>query len=130
MVGHWEVDYHRDVGIGTSFPDVSADEIVVNANFLDKLGKKVQTKKNYKAVAAGIKRVTKNGFIDFGGHNCFIVIAKKGDTYHRLLFEMFRDQSCKLIGADCYPKMDATTLRAIINDIEGGDSFENVQLTI
>ena len=33
MVGHWEVDYHRDVGIGTTFPDVSDDDIVVDADF-------------------------------------------------------------------------------------------------
>ena len=130
MVGHWEVDYHRDVGIGTVFPDVSTNEIVVDADFLEKLGQKVKTKENYKAVAAGIKKVVKDGFMDFGGHNCFIVIAKKGKNEHKLLFEIAKDQRCRLIGANCCPEVDEATLRTVIGALAGGNSFENVQLTI
>ena len=97
MVGQWTVDYHRDVGIGTTFPDVSDNQIVVDPGFLDHLGTKVKSLDNYKAVAAGIKKVLHNGVADAKEYNCFIVVARKGKGEHKLLFEILRDQKCRLI---------------------------------
>ncbi len=130
MVGHWEVDYHRDIGLGTTFVDVSDDNLVVDASFLDNLSRKIKARDNYKAVAAGIKKVKKEGVEDAGEHNCFIVAVRRKGQSHKLLFEICRDQRCRLIGTNCSPEADAGALKAVLGDLSGKDSFEDVQLTI
>lgn len=130
MVGHWKVDYQKDLGVETSFLDVSSAEIVIGSSFLDSLGKKVKFNRKYQTIAAGIKTVTIEGNSDSSAGTCFIIYAKKGKKSHALLFKLFRDEHCKLIGANCCPKVDPTKLRALIESLTNEGVFETVQLTI